>query len=168
MTQLPAVQAASTAAVTAQVSRLNEGLKAFYTTQFNNWLINWTAGRITDRNTAPAPPNGYVVGHFNDPTTGPGMSSPYGDLIVEWACPVVGDAPICEQPPIPDIPSATPPASPEPSPEVGNKVNAAQPAMDGFQEGYQLTRSDGSVWKKFRTVLPFGVVYYWQCISVRT
>src|SRR5258708_7165979 len=101
-TNLAAAQANTLSAITQQVTDLNNNLKNNYLTAFNNWLGNYTAGRINGQSTAPQPPNGYVVGYFDDPTTGPGVP-PYG-VTVKWAYPALGTSPVCAQPAIPDIP----------------------------------------------------------------
>src|SRR5450432_2372985 len=71
-TRLDVVQATVLRSVTSQIVNLNSNLQGNYLTAFNNWLLNYTAGRISDPATAPQPPNGYVVGYFVDPTTGKG------------------------------------------------------------------------------------------------
>jgi hypothetical protein len=105
-TSLAAAQANALAAIQLQVANLNNNLKSNYLTAFNNWLINWNAGRVSDKTTAPLPPNGYIIGFFNDPTTGPGSLGPYGDEVIQWPYPQVGTAAVTDQPPIPAIPPA--------------------------------------------------------------
>src|ERR1700688_3544377 len=78
-----------------QVPNLNANLLGIFQTAFANWLANWNAGRVSDKSTAPTPPNAYTVGYFNDPTTGPGSMGPYGDTVVQWAYPALGTTPVC-------------------------------------------------------------------------
>src|SRR5947208_9634234 len=96
-TTLQAAQANTLAAIKGQVANLNDQLKSSYLTGFNNWALNVTAGRAPNTD-PPKPPNAYVVGYFNDPTSGPGSLGPYGDKIVQWAYPAVGKEPACEMP----------------------------------------------------------------------
>jgi len=55
----------------ARVIDWNALLKSNYLTAFDNWSQSVLAGRV-DNSNPPQPPKGYVVGYFNDPTTGPG------------------------------------------------------------------------------------------------
>jgi len=160
MTQLPAVQAATLAAVTAQVANLNYSLKSNYLTAFNNWLISWTAGRVTDRTTAPAPPLAFVVGYFTDPTTGKEAIGPYGSLPVQWAYPAQGTEPVCAQPAIPDVPP------PQVHPVVTGNANLQNvPAGDTMPVGSVIPAPDGSKWEKMASPTPFGVAYYYAKVA---
>lgn len=164
-TTLQVAQANALQSVTVQVANINMVLKGNYLTAFNNWLINWQSGRITDRSTAPAPPNGYVVSYFDDPTTGPGSLGPYGDMVVQWPYPAIGNTPIVPMPAIPAAVIYTPPdPNRKPQGVIGTKTDALPPAVDGFPVGHQATSADGSIWEKFEGDLPFGVTYYWQCM----
>jgi len=160
-TTLAAAQANTLAAVTAQIADLNNQLKGNYLTAFNNWSLNWTAGRIIDKSTAPKPPNAYQVGYFNDPTTGPGTLGPYGDAIVQWAYPAIGTTPVCPQPAIPDMPP------PQVHPVVtGNDHLQNVPPGDTMPVGWKFTNTaDGSVWEKMATPTPFGTAYYYAKVS---
>jgi hypothetical protein len=174
-TQLPAVQAQVLQHVTEQIPDLNANLKSAYLTTFNNWLINWTAGRITDKSTAPVPPNGYVVGSFLDPTSGPGTIGPYGETPIYWAYPEIGKEPVCAQPPIPTIPPVyVPDPNAQPPGELGEKTNAVNPASDGFPVGVKndqgvyepiATSANGSEWVKFVAHTPWGTTWYWECVK---
>jgi hypothetical protein len=155
-TTLKGAQANAVAAVTSQIVDLNNNLKSNYLTAFNNRLNNWTAARIADRSTAPKPRNGYVLGYFDDPTTGPGSLGPYGDMVVQWAYPAAGTQPVCEMPPIPEIPKPfVPPVLPEPA----NIRNV--PVGDTMPVGYQLLAPDGGKWQKQASPTPFGMAYYY-------
>lgn len=103
-TSLAAVQANALAAVKAQVANLNSNLISLYTTAFNNWATSVLAGRIPNTD-PPQPPMAYVVGYANDPTSGPGSLSPYGDIVVQWPYPAVGTQPVCPMPHIPEVPT---------------------------------------------------------------
>ena len=159
-TTLQAVQANTLAAVTSQTVELNNNLNSNYLTSFNNWLLSWTAGRITDKSSAPKPPNGFVVGYFNDPTTGPGTIGPYGDTVVQWAYPALGSTPVSPMPGIPDIP---PPYVPPVLPEPANIRYV--PVGDTMPVGYQLIAPDGSKWQKQASPTPFGMAYYYAKVG---
>jgi hypothetical protein len=159
-TTLQAVQANTLAAAASQTVELNNNLNSSYLTAFNNWLLSWTAGRNADKTSAPKPPNGFVVGYFNDPTTGPGSLGPYGDTIVQWAYPELGTTPICAMPAIPDIP---PPFVPPVLPEPANIRNV--PVGDTMPVGYQLVAPDGSKWQKQASPTPFGMAYYYAKVG---
>lgn len=159
-TTLQAAQANTLTAVTAQVANLNNNLQSNYMTAFNNWLLNWNAGRVTDKSTAPKPPIRYVVSYFDDPTTGPGSLGPYGDMVVQWAYPAVGFQPVCAQPPIPDIPPA------QVNPVVtGNGTIQNVPAGDTMPVGSIIPAADGTKWEKMASPTPFGTAYYYVKVS---
>jgi hypothetical protein len=159
-TQLPAVQAATLAAVTQQVANLNAAAISNFQTAWQNWLLNWTAGRVTDKTTAPKPPFGYVVGYFNDPTTGPGSLGPYGDTVIQWAYPALGNTPVCVMPLIPDVPP------PQVHPVVnGNGSVMNVPAGDVMPVGSILPAPDGSKWEKMASPTPFGMAYYYAKVN---
>src|SRR5438445_12460220 len=101
---LEAAQANTLNSVQLQVSHLNDGLKSNYLTAFGNWAQSVLAGR-SDNHNPPKPPMAFVVGYFNDPTTGPGSIGPYTKEFVQWAYPAVGTDPVCPTPPIPSIPA---------------------------------------------------------------
>src|SRR5262249_44465409 len=88
MTTLEAAQANTLAAVQIQVEHLNDALKSNYVTTFSNWTQSVVAGR-NDNSNPPRPPMAYIVGYFNDPTTGNG--GPYGNMIVQWPYPAQGN-----------------------------------------------------------------------------
>ena len=160
MTTLTAAQANTLAAVTVQIADLNNNLKSNYLTAFNNWLLNWTAGRVTDKSSAPAPPNGYVVGYFDDPTTGPGSLGPYGDMVVQWAYPALGATPVCAQPSIPDVPP------PQVHPVVTGNGNIQNvPVGDTMPVGSIIPAPDGSRWEKMASPTPFGMASYYAKVS---
>lgn len=167
-TTLQAAQQNTLSNITSQVANLNVNLKGAFLTTWNNWLGNWNAGRITDKSTAPKPPLAYVVGFFDDPSTGPGGPGPYGDQIVQWAYPAIGTDPVMPMPAIPPQVSYTKPdPSLPPVAELGVKTDAAAPSIDGFEVGHVSTRaSDLSMWQKFDAVTPFGETFYWQCVYV--
>jgi hypothetical protein len=104
-TTLEAAQANTLAAIRAQVANLNEQLKSGYLSRFHDWAVNFAPNVAVGvpNADAPKPPNGYVVGYFNDPTSGPGTLGPYGDKYVQWAYPAVGPMPVCDMPPIPGV-----------------------------------------------------------------
>jgi len=85
-TSLGAAQANQLASTQIMVQQLNNNLKTIYLTAFNNWKISVDAGRIANTN-PPQPPKAYVV-------------SPPDAHGFQW--PVVGTAPVCDVPPIPD------------------------------------------------------------------
>jgi hypothetical protein len=155
-TSLKNAQMNTLAAVTQEVADLNAGAKANYLTAFQNWLLNWTAGRVSDKSTAPKPPAGYVVGYFNDPTTGPGSLGPYGDMVVQWAYPAFGTDPVCLQPAIPDVPP------PQVHPVLtGNDRAQNMPANDTLPVGTIIPAPDGTQWQKMATPTPWGIAYYY-------
>jgi hypothetical protein len=159
-TTIQQAQANTLAAVTAQVANLNSGALSNFQTAWQNWLLNWTAGRVTDKTTAPQPPFGYVVGYFNDPTTGPGSLGPYGDTVIQWAYPALGNTPVCVMPIIPDVPP----------PQVksvthGNGSVMDVPPGDVMPLGSLVTAPDGSKWEKMASPTPFGMAYYYAKIS---
>jgi hypothetical protein len=159
-TTIQAAQANTLAAVTAQVANLNSGAISNFQTAFSNWLLNWTAGRVTDKTTAPQPPFGYVVGYFNDPTTGPGSLGPYGDTVIQWAYPALGNTPVCVMPIIPDVPP------PQVHPvTTGNDRVMNVPAGDVMPVGSILPAPDGSKWEKMASPTPFGMAYYYAKLS---
>jgi hypothetical protein len=101
-TTIEAAQANTLNAVKTQVADLNVKLKAGYLTSFDNWAQTVLAGRPANGD-PPKPPNAFVVGYFNDPTTGPGSGGFYGDTVFQWAYPAVGKEPVCAMPPIPGV-----------------------------------------------------------------
>src|SRR5438128_2629702 len=133
MTTLEAAQANTLAAVQLQVTRLNEALQSNYLTTFGNWAQSVLAGR-SDNSNPPKPPPGYVVGYFNDPTTGGGETTPgrYANLTVQWAYPMQGKDPVCPMPPVPEVPK--PPA---PLPERDDIKNV--PLGDTLPVGFKMT-----------------------------
>lgn len=102
-TTLQSAQANTLASVTAQVAALNQNRKAFYLNiQFPNYIAPILDGRPVVGD-PPKPPVGYVVGYFDDPTTGPGSEGPYQGAPVRWAYPALGTDPVCEMPPVPGV-----------------------------------------------------------------
>ena len=159
-TTLKAAQATVLAAVTSQVADLNTNLKTIYLTAFNNWLLNWTAARITDKSTAPTPPLGFVVGRYVDPTSGKGSLGPYGETPVEWSYPAQGSDPVCPMPAIPDVPP------PQVHPVVtGNDRLQNVPAGDTMPVGSIIPAPDGSKWEKMASQTPFGVATYYAKVA---
>lgn len=105
-TNLEEVQASALASAKAQVANLNSNLTSVFMTGFNNWATSVMAGKIPNTD-PPRPPAAFVVGYFNDPTSGPGSMGPYGDMVVKWAFPTPGTEPVCPMPPIPQLPVHT-------------------------------------------------------------
>lgn len=161
MTTLKAAQANTLVAVTSQIADLNNNLKTIYLTTFNNWAENVMIGRSDPAvNPPPQPPAAYIIGYFNDPTTGPGSFGPYGDSVVQWAYPMQGKDPEC---PMPPLPTYTKPFVPPVLPEPDNIRNV--PAGDTMPVGYQLTAPDGSRWQKQASPTPFGMAYYYAKVA---
>jgi hypothetical protein len=159
-TTLRAAQANTLAAVTSQIADLNNNLTSNYLTAFNNWLLSWTAARISDKSTAPKPPNGYVLGYFDDPTTGPGSLGPYGDMVVQWAYPAWASSPVCAQPAIPDVPP------PQVHPVFsGNDRLQNVPTGDQMPVGSIILGPDSSRWEKMASPTPFGMAYYYAKVA---
>lgn len=157
-TSLQAAQANALAAVQQQVANLNEVLKSNYLTAFNNWSQSVLAGRSDDSN-PPHPPNAYVVGYFNDPTTGPGSLGPYGNQVVQWAYPAAGTTPVCAMPAVPSIP---PP--PAPLPERDDIKNV--PLGDTLPVGFKTTDpATGAVYQKQASPTPFGIAYFYVRVA---
>jgi hypothetical protein len=149
MTTLEAAMANTLAAVSIQVDQFNQQLKSSYLTTFNNWSINVQAGRIDNTN-PPQPPNAYVIGYFTD-STNPNA---------RWAYPMVGDAPVCDVPPVPPVVKPyVPPVLPEPD-DIRNV-----PVGDTLPVGFILTAPDGSRWQKHSSHTLFGVAYYYARLS---
>jgi hypothetical protein len=159
-TTLQAAQANTLAAITLQIVDLNNNLKSNYLTGFNNWLENYTAGRISDKSTAPQPPAAFQVGYFVDPTSGPGTSGPYGDRPVKWAYPAIGAMPVCAAPAIPDVP---PPFVAPVLPEPENVRNV--PPGDTIPVGRTIEAPDGTRWQKHASPTPFGMAYYYVKVA---
>jgi hypothetical protein len=156
---MDAAQANTLAAVQRQVQDWNNVLKTNYLTAFDNWSQTVLAGRA-DNSNPPQPPKAYVVGHFTDPTSGPGSLGPYGDTPIVWPYPAVGKDPVCAMPAVPaSIKPYTPPVIPEPD----NVRNV--PVGDTMPVGYRIKTSDGSVWQKQASPTPFGVEYYYTRLS---
>ena len=159
-TTLKAAQANTLAAVTLQIVDLNNNLKSNYLTAFNNWLLSWTAGRISDKSTAPAPPLSYVVGYFTDPTTGKGAVGPYGETPVQWAYPAQGSDPVCAVPAIPDV------SPPQVHPAwTGNNLLQNVPPGDTMPVGSIIPAPDGGKWEKMASPTPFGMAYYYAKVA---
>jgi hypothetical protein len=156
-TTLEAAQANTLAAVQLQVANLNDGLKSDYLTAFGNWSQSVLAGR-SDNSNPPQPPKAFLVGYFNDPTTGPGSTGPYANKIVQWAYPATGTDPVCVLPPIPSIPK--PPA---PLPEREDIRNV--PLGDTLPVGFKMTAPDGGVWQKQASPTPFGIAYFYARVA---
>jgi hypothetical protein len=155
-TRIDVVQATVLRSVQGQIVSLNNNQQGIYLTAFNNWLIGWTSLRITDKSTAPEPPNAYVVGYFTPENSAPGA--------LQWPYPATGKDPVCAQPPILDMPKYVPPDPSTPPPgELGTKTNAT--VTDGFPVGYQAVRADGSVWQKCVAQTPFGTAWWWECVK---
>ncbi len=148
------------AATRSQIASLNDALTSNYLQAFNGWLTSWNAGRVTDKSSAPLPPKGYFVGTFNDPTTGPGSLGPYGDTVVQWTYPAVGNTPICAQPAIPDMPAAQ---SQPVMTASATKMNV--PPGDTMPIGFIDVAPDGSKWQKVSSPTPFGVAVYYEKVS---
>lgn len=160
-TTLKQAQASALVAVTAQVAELNSQLIGTYQTAFSNWLLNWTAGRISDKTTAPVPPAGYVVGYFDDPTSGPSSNlGPYGTMVIQWPYPALGTSPVCAQPAIPAIP---PPFVQQAT--TGNATVQNVPVGDLMPVGSVIVAPDGSKWEKMASVTPFGMAYYYAKVG---
>jgi hypothetical protein len=156
---LDAAQANTLAAVQRQVQDWNNVLKSNYLTAFDNWSQSVLAGRA-DNSNPPQPPKAYVIGHFTDPTTGPGSVGPYGDMPIIWPYPAQGNDPVCPMPPVPPtLKPYTPPVIPEPD----NVRNV--PAGDTMPVGYRIKTVDGSVWQKQASPTPFGVEYYYTRLA---
>ena len=157
LTTLEAAQANTLAAVQLQVANLNDGLKSNYLTAFGNWSQSVLAGR-SDNSNPPQAPKAFVVGYFNDPTTGPGSIGPYGNRVVQWAYPATGTDPVCAMPAIPSIPK--PPA---PLPERDDIRNV--PLGDTLPVGFKMTVADGGVWQKQASPTPFGIAYFYARVA---
>ena len=159
MTMLEVAQANTLAAVKDQVGRLNDVLKSNYLTAFGNWSQSVMAGR-SDNSNPPKPPMGYVLGFFDDPTTGPGNpQSPYGDKVVQWAYPAAGTDPVCPLPPIPSIPP--PPAA---LPERDDIRNVQ--LGDTLPVGFKVTdTTNGHVYQKQASPTPFGIAYFYARVA---
>jgi hypothetical protein len=156
MTTLEAAQANTLAAVQVQVQHLNDALKSNYLTTFSNWSQSVLAGR-SDNSNPPKPPMGFVVGYFNDPTTGGGDSTPgpYANRVVRWAYPATGTTPVCAMPEIPAIP-----APPAPLPERDDIKNV--PLGDMLPVGFKMTDPlTGHVYQKQASPTPFGIAYFY-------
>lgn len=150
VTSLKAAQANVLTAISAQVDALNRNAITAYLLAFGDWAQQITAGRSTDLTTAPRPPAAYVVGYYSDPTTGPGSVGPYGDTVIEWAYPAIGDDPVCPMPPLPQIPPSVVHID-----TTGNEhVRGAPP---GLAKGTRIKDADGSVWIVQELATPFGV-----------
>lgn len=149
--------------VRRQVANLNTAITSNYLTAFSSWLTNWTAGRINDKSTAPTPPAAYIVGWFDDPTTGPGMVGPYGENILRWAYPSQDGSPVCDQPSIPAQAQAISMA-PAPAYQVGDVMDC--PVDDPWPVGHILTDpSTGAQYTKMSHGNPFSptrVVYFYE------
>jgi hypothetical protein len=156
---MDAAQANTLAAVQRQVQDWNNVLKSNYLTAFDNWSQSVLAGR-TDNSNPPQPPKAYVVGHFTDPTSGPGSLGPYGDTAILWPYPMQGTEPVC---PMPPVPAAIKPYTPPVIPEPDNIRNV--PSGDAMPVGYRVKASDGGVWQKQSSPTPFGVVYYYMRVA---
>ncbi|MDE3165196.1 MAG: hypothetical protein KGN36_05270 [Acidobacteriota bacterium] len=144
-TSLEAAMANTAAAVTNQVSQLNQSLKTNYLAQFNAWAQDVMNGR-SDPSTAPKPPLAYVVGSFTDAT----------NPNAHWAYPEPGTQPVCDMPPVPQpAPAYVPPVLPEPD-DVCNV-----PVGDVLPVGYVMTAPDGSRWQKHSSHTPFGIAFYY-------
>ena len=160
MTTLEAAQANTLAAVQIQVANLNASRKADYLTKFDNWAQSVLAGR-SDNSNQPQPPKEFVVGYFNDPTTGGGDSTPgqYANQVVKWAYPALGTEPVCAMPPIPSIPA--PQAA---LPERDDIKNV--PLGDVFPVGFKVTDpSTGHVYQKQSSPTPFGIAYFYARVA---
>jgi hypothetical protein len=159
-TTLEAAQANALAAVSQQVARLNDSLKAGYLNSFNNWAQSILAGR--PNGDPPKPPMAFVVGYFNDPTTGGGAATPgpYANKVVQWAYPAVGRDPVCPMPPVPSIP-----APPPPMPERDDIKNV--PLGDTLPVGFKMTDPNtGFVYQKQGSPTPFGIAYFYVRVAV--
>ena len=158
LTTLQAAQANTLAAVQVQVDNMNAALKANYMTAFNNWAQSVLAGRIDNTN-PPQPPMGYVVGYFNDPTTGPGSIGPYGDTVIQWAYPMASTTPVCQQPPLPQ--------TPKPQPAMPPRTDILNvPLGDVFPVGHILIDPNtGHQYQKQSSPTPFGIAYWYQEVS---
>ncbi len=100
------------------------------------------------------------MGYFNDPTSGPGTLGPYGDTVVVWAYPAVGNTPVCPQPAIPD----------QPGPQVhpvltGSNTKMNVPAGDTMPIGSILPAPDGSNWQKMSSPTPWGTAVYYERVA---
>ena len=104
-TSLAAAQANQLASTKIMVQLANDNLKSIYLTGFNNWKVNVDAGRIPNTN-PPHPPLGYAV------------STPDANGF-QW--PVIGTAPVCDMPPIPED-HFTPVPKVTGTIEVGHKI----------------------------------------------
>ena len=159
---LDAAQQNVLASVQAQVANLNAALVANYTAQFGSWAQSVQSGHI-DNSNPPKPPNGYVVGYFNDPTTGGGAATPgvYAGTVVQWAYPATGPLPVCAMPPIP--PNAGP-TNQTPLTTLDSVLKNV-PVGDTLPVGFKTTAPDGSVWQKQVSPTPWGVAYFYAKIG---
>jgi hypothetical protein len=160
LTTLEAAQANTLAAVQVQVAHLNDVLKTNYLTQFNDWANQVLASR-SDNTNPPQPPKVYVVGYFNDPTTGGGGSTPgpYANKVVQWAYPMQGTDPVCPMPAVPSIPAPQPPL-----PERDDIKNV--PHGDTLPVGFKMTDpGTGHVYQKQASPTPFGIAYFYARVA---
>ena len=156
---LDQAQANTLAAAQRQVNDWNAVLKSNYLVAFDNWSLSVLAGRV-DNSNPPQPPDGYVLGYFTDPTTGPGSVGAYGSMPIQWAYPAQGTVPVCPLPPVPPaIKPYTPPVIPEPENIRGVLAGDTMPV------GYRLLTPDGSVWQKQASPTPFGIEYYYTRLA---
>jgi len=157
-TTLQAAQANTLASVQQQVANLNDVLKSNYLTAFHNWAQSVLAGR-SDNSNPPQPPKAFVVGYFNDPTSGPGSMGFYGNQVIQWAYPAPGDDPVCPMPAVPSIP-----APPAPLPERDDVRNV--PLGDTLPVGCKMTDpATGHVYQKQASPTPFGIAYYYTRVA---
>lgn len=162
MSALAAAQQNALSSVNHEIADLNAQAQDNFKTAWNNWLLNWNAGRVADKSTAPKPPAGYVLAFFNDPTTGPGAPAPgpYGDMVIQWPYPALGTNPVVPQPPIPDVPA---PQVSQNATGNGSVQNVA--AGDTLPVGSIVKSADGSSWEKMATPTPWGVAFYYQKVN---
>jgi hypothetical protein len=81
-------------AIQAQIDAWNANLAADYKNKHDSWNIN-ESNHPGMNGAEPQPPNAYVMGWDQDPTTGPGSVGPWGETPIYWPTPVQGTHPVC-------------------------------------------------------------------------
>jgi len=151
--QLAQATSNTLAAVQLQVNQWNAQLIADYNIKHNNW--SETEINHPGSQPEPMPPMAWVIGHFTDPTTGPGTVGVYGETPMQWATPMRSDHPVCAPLPGPVLNTAPTPKTADGG-LMGALVAEGGKALEASRFNAsiplvgQVTASDGTVWMRVK------------------
>lgn len=155
------------ATMQAEIMRIaiwNQEAKTDYLAYFAGYQADVTNGRTDPAKTPPDdPPKAWMVGYYDDPTTGPGTTL---GIKVYWPTPVRSNDAVCAIPPIATPPPLYNPTMPSGAVQPLANVRNAPAGTVAADVGTLSTDPDGSEWVIVSSV-GFGNVTVFYQVRVR-